>query len=147
MRRSILSTLASLSTASGKEITDADIVRWANSKVETSGGKTRMRSFKDSSLKNGKFFLDLVEALKPGYVDYTLVMEGTDEQECKANGQSFLPPPFCERQLTQRGTAKLAISIARKLGSLIFIVAEDIVEVRPRLILTFTAALMVLDSA
>lgn len=36
--------------------------------------------------------------------------------------------------------AKLAISIARKLGSLIFVVAEDIVDVRPRLILTFTAA-------
>lgn len=37
--------------------------------------------------------------------------------------------------------AKLAISIARKLGALIFLVPEDIVEVRPRLLLTFVGAL------
>lgn len=30
--------------------------------------------------------------------------------------------------------AKLAISIARKLGALIFLVPEDIVDVRPRLV-------------
>lgn len=34
-------------------------------------------------------------------------------------------------------TAKLAISIARKLGSLIFLTPEDIVELRGKLIMTF----------
>ncbi|SCZ87438.1 BZ3500_MvSof-1268-A1-R1_Chr2-2g04904 [Microbotryum saponariae] len=127
MRRNILATIASLSKG-GREITDSDIVKWANDQVAKGGKRSTMRNFKDPSLKTGHFFLDLLDSLKPGYVDYTLVYEGRNEEECKAN-------------------AKLAISIARKLGSLIFIVAEDIVEVRPRLILTFTAALMALQGA
>ncbi|ORY86649.1 putative SAC6-actin filament bundling protein, fimbrin [Leucosporidium creatinivorum] len=126
MRRNILATMASLAKG-GKEITDQDIVRWANETVGKGGKKSTMRNFKDSSLRTGHFFLDLLDSLKPGYVDYELVYEGRNEEECKAN-------------------AKLAISIARKLGSLIFIVAEDIVDVRPRLILTFTAALMALQA-
>ncbi|GAA6022654.1 hypothetical protein JCM10207_008568 [Rhodosporidiobolus poonsookiae] len=126
MRRNILSTMASLSKG-GREITDSDIVKWANGEVQKKGKRSSMRSFKDPSLKDAKFFLDLLDALKPGYVDYELVYEGRNDEECKAN-------------------AKLAISIARKLGSLIFIVPEDIVEVRPRLVLTFCAALMALQS-
>ena len=34
----------------------------------------------------------------------------------------------------QNDTAKLAISIARKMNALIFLVPEDIVDVRPRLV-------------
>ncbi|KAG9012953.1 hypothetical protein FRB90_006389 [Tulasnella sp. 427] len=41
-----------------------------------------------------------------------------------------------------RQNAKLAISIARKMNALIFLVPEDIVDVRPRLILTFVGSLM-----
>ncbi|GAA5933759.1 hypothetical protein JCM10213_008586 [Rhodosporidiobolus nylandii] len=128
MRRNILSTMASLSAAKGgREITDSDIVKWANEQVKKGGKSSSMRSFKDPSIRNARFFLDLLDSLKPGYVDYELVYEGGNDEECKAN-------------------AKLAISIARKLGSLIFIVPEDIVEVRPRLVLTFCAALMALQA-
>jgi plastin-1 len=42
----------------------------------------------------------------------------------------------------RRQNAKLAISIARKMNALIFLVPEDIVDVRPRLILTFVGSLM-----
>ncbi|KAK4706017.1 hypothetical protein P7C70_g179, partial [Phenoliferia sp. Uapishka_3] len=126
MRRSVLATMASLGK-NGKEVTDSDIVRWANEKVKAGGKSSTMRSFKDPNLRTGHFFLDLLDSLKPGYVDYSLVYDGKDDEECKAN-------------------AKLAISIARKLGSLIFIVAEDIVEVRPKLILTFVGALMALSA-
>ncbi|GAA6033058.1 hypothetical protein JCM8097_000123 [Rhodosporidiobolus ruineniae] len=126
MRRNILSTLASLSK-NGREVTDQEIVKWANEQVQKAGKRSSMRSFKDPSLRSAHFFLDLLDSLKPGYVDYDLVYEGRNDEECKAN-------------------AKLAISIARKLGSLIFIVPEDLVEVRPRLVLTFTAALMALQS-
>lgn len=139
MRRNILSTMESLSK-NGKDVTDSDIIKWANDQVAKAGKRSSMRSFKDSGLKDGKFFLDLLDAIKPGYVDYSLVYDGRTDEECKANGElgacvvsshaDHPPPP-----------AKLAISIARKLGSLIFIVPEDIVDLRPRLILTFTAAL------
>jgi plastin-1 len=91
MRRNILATMASLAKG-GKEITDADIVRWANETVKKGGKGSQMRNFKDSSLKTGHFFLDLLDSLKPGYVDYELVYEGRTDDECKANGQSALPP-------------------------------------------------------
>jgi plastin-1 len=88
MRRNILSTMASLSKG-GKEITDSDIVRWANDQVKKGGKSSSMRSFKDPGLKNGKFFLDLLDSIKPGYVDYELVYEGRNDDECKANGSSL----------------------------------------------------------
>jgi len=121
MRLSINQTLAKISK-NGKGVTDQDIVKWANETVKKGGKSSVMRSFKDSGLSTGVFFLDLLNGVRPGYVDYSLVTQGRDEDEKKAN-------------------AKLAISIARKMGALIFLVPEDIVDVRPRLILTFVGAL------
>lgn len=123
MRRNIVNTLAEL--GKGSNLSDADILKWANAQV-TKGGKTNtIRSFKDSSLSSGIFLLDVLNGLKPGYVDYELVYQGASlsEEEKYAN-------------------AKLAISIARKLGALIWLVPEDINEVRSRLILSFVGSLM-----
>lgn len=77
--------MASLSK-NGRDITDSDIVRWANDTVKSAGKRSTMRSFKDATLKDGKFFLDLLDSIKPGYVDYELVYEGRNDEECKANG-------------------------------------------------------------
>lgn len=77
--------MASLSKG-GREVSDSDIVKWANDQVQKGGKRSSMRSFKDPSLKNARFFLDLLDSLKPGYVDYELVYEGRNEEECKANG-------------------------------------------------------------
>ena len=85
MRRNILGTMASLSKG-GKDVTDSEVVRWANEQVQKAGKKSAMRSFKDPGLKNAHFFLDLLDALKPNYVDYSLVYEGRTDEECKANG-------------------------------------------------------------
>lgn len=121
MRLSINQTLASISK-NGKGVTDQDMVRWANETVKKGGKSSTMRSFKDPSLSNAVFFLDLLNGVRPGIVDYALVTKGADDEEKRMN-------------------AKLAISIARKMGALIFLVPEDIGDVRPRLILTFVGAL------
>ncbi|KDN38930.1 putative SAC6-actin filament bundling protein, fimbrin [Tilletiaria anomala UBC 951] len=126
MRLNISKTLASLGK-SGKGVSDVDMVQWANGIVKAAGKTSNMRSFKDPGLKNAVFFLDLLDALRKGIVDYSLVTQGCTEEECKMN-------------------AKLAISIARKLGALIFLVPEDIVELRQRLILTFVGSLMSLQA-
>lgn len=120
MRMNITKTLAELSR-SGKSVSDLEILNWANSRVKAAG-KSPVRSFRDPSLANAKFFLDLLDTMRKGIVDYSLVTNGDTEEECKLN-------------------AKLAISIARKLGALIFLVPEDIVELRQRLILTFVGSL------
>ncbi|ANB13288.1 fimbrin [Sugiyamaella lignohabitans] len=122
MRRNIVNTLKSLSK-DGRELTDSDILKWAQEQARKGGKAGAIRSFKDPSLANGVFLLDVLHGLKPGYVDYDLV--GDDDY----------------------ANAKLAISIARKLGALIFIVPEDINEVRSRLILTFIGSLMALNLA
>jgi plastin-1 len=85
MRMNIVKTLASLSKG-GKEVTDSDIVRWANETVKKGGKTSTMKSFKDGNNKNAIFFLDLLDSLKPGYVDYSLVNQGRTDEECRLNG-------------------------------------------------------------
>ena len=138
MRENIITILKKLS-ANGKEITDANMITWANEAVSGSGKKSHMTSCKDSTLVTSHFFLDLLGAIKPGIVNYDLVNAGTEEGGQKMN-------------------AKYAISIARKLGATIFLLPEDIMEVKPKMvrcneilfanlllqILTFVGALMAL---
>jgi plastin-1 len=85
MRLSINHTLASISNT-GKGVTDQDIVRWANETVKKSGKSSTMRSFKDPSLSNAVFFLDLLNGVRPGIVDYSLVTKGADDEEKRMNG-------------------------------------------------------------
>jgi plastin-1 len=124
MRRDIVSTLGNLAKRMGKrEISDADMVKWANDMSRKGGRNSSIRSFKDAQLGNAIFLLDVLNGMKSAYVDYDLVMPGRNEEEGYMN-------------------AKLAISIARKMGATIWLVPEDIVAVQSRLILTFIGSLM-----
>lgn len=44
--------------------------------VEKSGKVSCMQSFKDLSLRDGKFLIDLIDSIQPGSIDYSLVMHG-----------------------------------------------------------------------
>ncbi|KAL3653250.1 Fimbrin-2 [Castilleja foliolosa] len=124
MRYNMLQLLKNLRFHShGKEITDADILEWANSKVKNSGSQSRMISFKDKNLSNGVFFLELLSAVHPRSVNWSLVTKGLSEEDKKMN-------------------ATYIISIARKLGCSIFLLPEDIIEVNQKMMLTLTASIM-----
>ncbi|KAJ4730341.1 putative Fimbrin [Melia azedarach] len=124
MRYNILQLLKNLRFHShGKEITDADILKWANAKVRNSGSQSRMDSFKDKSLSDGIFFLELLSAVQPRAVNWSLVTKGVTDEEKKMN-------------------ATYIISIARKLGCSIFLLPEDVTEVNQKMILTLTASIM-----
>ncbi|GFP91177.1 fimbrin-2 [Phtheirospermum japonicum] len=124
MRYNMLQLLKNLRFHShGKEITDADILEWANSKVKNSGSQSHMGSFKDKSLSDGVFFLELLSAVHPRSVNWSLVTKGLSEEEKKMN-------------------ATYIISIARKLGCSIFLLPEDIIEVNQKMMLTLTASIM-----
>lgn len=73
MRANVVKTLKSLSK-NGRGVTDSDIIKWANDKV--TGKRPPIRSFKDSSLRTGHFLLELVNALRPGIVDESLLTPG-----------------------------------------------------------------------
>ncbi|XP_047309978.1 fimbrin-2-like isoform X2 [Impatiens glandulifera] len=124
MRFNMLQLLKNLRFHSyGKEITDAVILEWANSKVKTTGRQSRMLSFKDKSLSDGIFFLELLSAVEPRAVNWSLVTKGETEEEKKMN-------------------ASYIISIARKLGCSIFLLIEDITEINQKMMLTLTASIM-----
>ncbi|KAA8652290.1 uncharacterized protein ATNIH1004_001194 [Aspergillus tanneri] len=121
MRRDITNTLLGLAQRMGKrEITDSEMIRWANDMSQKGGRNSSIRSFKDQSIGSGIFLLDVLNGMKSSYVDYELVTLGRTDEEAYAN-------------------AKLSISIARKLGATIWLVPEDICQVRSRLVTTFIA--------
>ena len=119
MRRDITRTLSALAQRLGKrEITDTEMIRWANDMSKSGGQSSAIRSFKDQSIGTGQFLLDVLNGMKSSYVDYDLVTPGRTDEDAYAN-------------------AKLSISIARKMGATIWLVPEDICQVRSRLVTTF----------
>jgi len=125
MRDHIIQTLKSLKN-NDKDITDADIIAWANDTVKRGNRNSSMSNFKDQSLKTGVFLIDLLNGIRPKTVNYDIVTPGNTEEE-------------------QQSNAKYAISIARKLGASIFLLPEDIIEVKPKMIMTFCGTLMAID--
>ncbi|KAF7911825.1 hypothetical protein EAE99_011007 [Botrytis elliptica] len=124
MRRDISETLTALAQRLGKrEISDAEMIKWANNMSQKGGKSSTIRSFKDQSIGTGVFLLDVLNGMKSSYVDYDLVTPGGTEDDAYMN-------------------AKLSISIARKMGATIWLVPEDICQVRSRLVVTFIGSLM-----
>lgn len=124
MRYTMLQLLKNLrSFSQGMEIKDGDILNWANKKVRISGKPSHMESFKDKSLSNGIFLLELLSAVEPRVVNWQVVTKGEADEDKQAN-------------------ANYIISVARKLGCSIFLLPEDIVEVNQKMILTLTASIM-----
>lgn len=124
MRFTMLQLLRNLrSHSQGKEITDADILNWANNKVKKAGRTSEMESFKDKNLSNGIFFLELLSAVEPRVVNWSLVTKGETDDDKKLNSTYI-------------------ISVARKLGCSIFLLPEDIIEVNQKMILTLSASIM-----
>ncbi|KAG5183492.1 actin binding protein, partial [Tribonema minus] len=124
MRRHTLNLLQQLSTNKNKQIEDPEIVRWANSK---SAGM-KIKSFADPSLNSGVFLLKVCHGMNKGVVNWELVIMEPTTQTDRINN------------------AKYAISVARKIGALVFVAAEDIVEVRSRMIMLFCASLWHADN-
>lgn len=138
MRLSITKTLQSLSKGSqGRPVSDQEILKWANTTVQKAKPTARaIRSFKDPALATAIFFLDLLEALRPGIVDPSLIInvsEAGDYESRRQNG-AFVNSLQLFRGSHPFFLAKLAISIARKINAVIFLVPEDIVDIRPRLV-------------
>jgi hypothetical protein len=73
-------------------------------------------------MSDGKFLIHLCASIEPRAVNWEIVTEGETDEDKQLN-------------------AKYAISIARKLGAVIFCVWEDIVNVNPKQNLIFVATM------
>jgi len=105
----------------GKDVTDEMLVDWANATVAGAKRTSKMASFKDPSLATGVFYMDLLAAINPEIINWEYVKPGATPEDQLLN-------------------AKYAISVARKLGAVVFCLPEDLVEVRPKMTLTFIAS-------
>ncbi|CAN0297866.1 unnamed protein product [Lampetra fluviatilis] len=70
--------------------------------------------------------LDLIDSIQPGSVNYELVPADGERSEGEQN----------------LSNAKYAISMARKIGARVYALPEDLVEVKPKMVMTVFACLM-----
>ena len=63
-----------------KGVDEESVVAWTNKRIAENDGSSAITSFRDQSLKTSIFFMDLLEAMKPGVVDWDLLrVEGEED--------------------------------------------------------------------
>ncbi|XP_074133410.1 plastin-3 [Sminthopsis crassicaudata] len=122
MRRYTLNVLEDL--GDGQKANDDIIVNWVNRTLGEAGKSTCIQSFKDKSISSSLAVVDLIDAIQPGCVNYDLVKSGNLTEEDRHNN------------------AKYAVSMARKIGARVYALPEDLVEVKPKMVMTVFACLM-----
>jgi len=125
MRAYTLSILTQLANT-GSPIVEREIVTWVNNKLQSAGKPTSLKGFQDPVIADAKVILDLMDAIRPGSINYENFREGGTEEDNLAN-------------------AKYAISIAWRMGARVYALPEDIVEVKPKMVMTIFACLMAMD--
>ncbi|XP_003366336.1 putative calponin [Trichinella spiralis] len=125
MRAYTLTILANC-TQSGSLATDKEILDWVNNRLKESGKTLSISGFQDSKISDAKVVIDLIDAIQPGVIQYDLIKSGVTFEEKMDN-------------------AKYAISTARKIGAKIYALPEDIVECKPKMVMTVFACLMARD--
>ncbi|XP_030349546.1 plastin-1 isoform X2 [Strigops habroptila] len=122
MRRYTLNVLSDL--GEGEKVNDEVIIKWVNQTLAKANKKTSITSFKDKSISTSLPVLDLIDAIAPKAVRPEMVKREDLSNEDKLNN------------------AKYAISVARKIGARIYALPDDLVEVKPKMVMTVFACLM-----
>lgn len=98
---------------------DSEVLAWANALTTL-----KVKSLSDKTIKNSLWLIEVMLAIEPRAVDDSLLIRDDESDKSLENN------------------AKYAISIARKIGACVFMVWEDIVDVKSKMILTFLASLL-----
>uniref|UniRef100_A0AAR2JK22 Plastin-3 n=1 Tax=Pygocentrus nattereri TaxID=42514 RepID=A0AAR2JK22_PYGNA len=122
MRRYTLNVLEDL--GDGQKVNDDIIVNWVNKTLSGAGKSTKISSFKDKEISSSLPVLDLIDAIQPGSIHYDLVKTGSLSEQDKLEN------------------AKYAVSMARKIGARVYALPDDLVEVKPKMVMTVFACLM-----
>ncbi|KAG3272766.1 plastin-3 isoform X2 [Ictidomys tridecemlineatus] len=122
MRRYTLNVMEDL--GEGHKANDDIIVNWVNRTLSEAGKSTSIQSFKDKTISSSLAVVDLIDAIQPGCINYDLVKSGNLTEDDKHNN------------------AKYAVSMARRIGARVYALPEDLVEVKPKMVMTVFACLM-----
>ncbi|TRY91337.1 hypothetical protein DNTS_030143 [Danionella cerebrum] len=120
MRRYTLNVLEGL--GDGQKVNDDIIVQWVNKTLSQAGKTSKISSFKDKEISSSLAVLDLIDAIQPGCINYDLVKKG--------------------RARIKRHMLPYAVSMARKIGTRVYALPDDLVEVKPKMVMTVFACLM-----
>ncbi|XP_051768913.1 plastin-1 isoform X1 [Ctenopharyngodon idella] len=108
----------------GEIVTDQIIINWVNKTLKQGGKDSYINSFKDKSISTSLPVIDLIDTIMPKAIKYEMVKSGEMTPEDKLNN------------------AKYAISVARKIGVKVYALPDDLVEVKPKMVMTVFACLM-----
>ncbi|XP_051791402.1 plastin-3 isoform X13 [Erpetoichthys calabaricus] len=122
MRRYTLNVLEDL--GDGEKVNDEIIVNWVNKTLSAAGKKTKILNFKDKDISTSLAVVDLIDVIQPGCINYELVKTGNLTPEDKLEN------------------AKYAVSMARRIGARVYALPDDLVEVKPKMVMTVFACLM-----
>merc|ERR1719495_1058085 len=128
MRAYTLSLLSQLNE-DGTHIVESEIISWTNTRLQEEGTEdVEIKSFQDKTLRTAIPILRLVDAIKPGAVNWSIVIRGENlsQEECFEN-------------------AKYCVGVARKIGAPVYALPEDISEVKHKMVMTVFASLMLAD--
>jgi hypothetical protein len=109
---------------SGSEIRDGEIRDWVNQTLNAAQKSSKISSFKDHTISSSVAIIDLIDALVPGSIDYSVVIQEPIEYEDKLQN------------------AKYALAMGRKIGARIYATPEHVVNVESKMVLTVFACLM-----
>ncbi|XP_032887796.1 plastin-1 isoform X1 [Amblyraja radiata] len=122
MRRYTLKVLSDL--GEGSKVTDEIIIKWVNETLTSAKKSSSIVSFKDKCISTSLPIIDLLDAVVPNAIRSELVKR-TDLSE-----------------VDKLNNAKYAISVARKIGARVYALPEDLVQVKPKMVMTVFACLM-----
>uniref|UniRef100_A0A668A0L5 Plastin 1 (I isoform) n=1 Tax=Myripristis murdjan TaxID=586833 RepID=A0A668A0L5_9TELE len=125
MRRYTVMVLSDL--GDGEKIGDQIILSWVNTTLSQGRKDTQISSFKDKQISTSLPVIDLIETIAPGAVKPEMVQRGERGVLSEAD---------------KLNNAKYAISVARKIGARVYALPDDLVEVKPKMVLTLFACLM-----
>ncbi|KAG9478353.1 hypothetical protein GDO78_013383 [Eleutherodactylus coqui] len=108
----------------GQKVNDEIIVNWVNRTLAEAGKSSCIQNFKDKSISTCLPVVDLIDAIQPGSVNYDLVKTGTLSDEDKHENATY------------------AVSMARRIGARVYALPDDLVEVKPKMVMTVFACLM-----
>ncbi|KAL2097220.1 hypothetical protein ACEWY4_006427 [Coilia grayii] len=122
MRRYTLMVLSEL--GAGEKVNDQVIINWVNDTLKEGGKDSSISSFKDQSISTSLPVIDLIATIAPNAIKEEIVKRENLSPEDKLNN------------------AKYAISVARKIGIKVYALPDDLVEVKPKMVMTVFACLM-----
>ncbi|KAM4723346.1 plastin-1 isoform 2-T2 [Anableps anableps] len=125
MRRYSVMVLSDL--GNGEKVVDQFILNWVNATLKEKRKDTQISSFKDKLISTSLPVIDLIDAIAPTMVKWDMVKRG--ERGVLKNDEKL-------------NNAKYAISLARKIGARVYALPDDLVEVKPKMVMTVFACLM-----